>query len=378
MSHFHNDILISSDISKTVLKSIINKKDLDLKKIGIESLREKIKILKKIYNKKEKEFQKPNYKFEIFWNLVEEKYNKKISLVKRSQKEKEEKFNLLYSDFAKIFGFLPSLLTLLIFENEIKKLMKYENFFNKLQESGNFNDVSFKQKILIINTILKGKITLVTPLCPDYEHVYVGLGLYKYTFNKLNDGLGLIGKRLFKIIKKTHRVLRDFKISFEHHAYYGDFEAYSKEICERVGSDENEFIHKLNKSSKKMKNSVSGINSVGLIVNKFSSKKKWQSLCKRNENNIKKKMNSDKNFKNLVLKILESRLELYKSWYPSLNEKQYLKLLVQQGAEYTSMGDLFKKNFKNPIVLGLDHPKMGVFYSLNSDIPVIYGRPGYI
>ena len=88
MSHFHNDISISSDISKTVLKSIINKKDLDLKKIGIESLREKIKILKKIYNKKEKEFQKPNYKFEIFWNLVEEKYNKKISLVKRSQKEK--------------------------------------------------------------------------------------------------------------------------------------------------------------------------------------------------------------------------------------------------------------------------------------------------
>ena len=28
----------------------------------------------------------------------------------------------------------------------------------------------------------------------DYEHVYIGLGLYRYTFNKLGDGLGLIGK----------------------------------------------------------------------------------------------------------------------------------------------------------------------------------------
>ena len=51
---------------------------------------------------------------------------------------------------------------------------------------------------------------------------------------------------------------------------------------------------------------------------------------------------------------------------------------MQQGSEYTTMGDLFKKTYTNPIVLGLDHPKMANFYSLNVDIPVIYGKPKYV
>ena len=58
-------------------------------------------------------------------------------------------------------------------------------------------------------------------------------------------------------------------------------------------------------------------------------------------------------------------------------EKDYINLVMQQGSEYTSMGDIFK-NFNNPIVLGLDHPKMADFYSLNVDIPVIYGKPKYV
>ena len=104
----------------------------------------------------------------------------------------------------------------------------------------------------------------------------MGLGLYKYTFNKLNSGLGLIGKRLIKIINEIHKVFKDFNISFEHLAYYGDFEAYSKEICKRVGSPEKEFIFKLKQSSKLMKKSVREINFAGLLVNELASKKEWK------------------------------------------------------------------------------------------------------
>ena len=89
-------------------------------------------------------------------------------------------------------------------------------------------------------------------------------------------------------------------------------------------------------------------------------------------------MNNEKNFKILLLKILESRLDLYKSWYPNLNRKKYLNLLIKQGAEYTSMGDIFSEKIKNPIIFGLDHPKMGTFYSINKNIPVLYGKPKYV
>ena len=379
MSYYKN-IFINSEISKIVLKSIINKKKINFKKLGILELKKKIIDLKIVYEKREKKIKNIKYKYQIFWNIVEEIYNKKIGVVKRFQNKKEKNFNIIYSDFANVVGHLPSLLTLLIFSNQIKKLFNFEMFFKDLQKSGDFDYISSDQKILFLNKLQKGKISIVTPLCPDYEHVYIGLGLYRYTFNKLGDGLGLIGKRLVKIIKEIHKTLKIYNISFEHKAYYGDFESYSKEICKRVKSTEEEFVQKLKKSSNLMKKSVKEINTVGLIVEDLSSKKKWISMCLKNEKLIKNKINKEKKFKGLVLDILSSRMDLYKSWYPDLNEKDYLSLLIKQGAEYTSMGEIISKKIKNPVVFGLDHPKMGIFYNINSavNLPVLYGKPKYV
>ena len=377
MSQYKN-VFVNSEVSKIVLKSIIENKKINFKKLGILGIKKKILLLKKKYYIKKNKNSEINYKYEIFWRMVEEKYNKKVNIVKRSQKQKEKNYNIIYSDFANVVGYLPSLLTLLIFDDQIKKLIKYENFFKELQILGDFDNISSEQKISFINKIQKGKISIITPLCPDYEHIYIGLGLYKYTFNKLNDGLGLIGKRLIKIINKIHKVLNDYKIPFEHIAYYGDFEAYSKEICKRVGSTEKEFISKLKLSSKLIKKSVKEINFAGLLVEELSNKKKWNSLCRKNQKIIQTKLNSDNNFKKLIFDILSSRMDLYKSWYPNLNKKKYINLLIKQGAEYTSMGDLFSEKIKNPVVFGLDHPKMGVFYNINVNIPVLYGKPKYV
>ena len=323
MSQYKN-VFINSEVSKIVLKSIIENKKISFKKLGILDIKKKILLLKKKYYIRKNKNSEINYKYEIFWRMVEEKYNKKINIVKRSQKQKEKNYNIIYSDFANVIGHLPSLLTLLIFDDQIKKLIKYENFFKELQILGDFDNISSEQKISFINRIQKGKISIITPLCPDYEHVHIGLGLYKYTFNKLNDGLGLIGKRLIKIINKIHKVLNDYKIPFEHITYYGDFEAYSKEICQRVGSTENEFISKLKLSSKLIKKSVKEINFSGLLVEELSNKKKWTSLCKKNQKIIQAKLNSDNNFKKLIFDILSSRMDLYKSWYPNLNKKNIL------------------------------------------------------
>ena len=375
----YKDIIIESETSKEVLKSIIEKTKIDYKNLKIENLKKEILKLKKNYeNKKKNQSNNLNYKYQIFWNIVEEKYNKKINLVKRKQDNKKKNFNIIYSDFANVLGYLPSLLTLLIFDKEIKNLIKYENLFNNLQISGDFDNISSIQKILFIKRLQKGKVSFITPLCPDYEHVHIGMGLYKYTFNKLNDGLGLIGKRLVKIIKDTHKVLNNHKILFVHHGYYGDFEAYSESICKRVGSSEKEFIKKLVISSTKMKKKVEEINTVDLLVNSFSSKKSWLANCKKNQKKIHILITQDKFFKKKIYEILSSRMQLYKSWYPDLNENKYLNLLIEQGAEYTTMGDIFSKKIKNPVVLGLDHPKMAIFYNINVDIPVLYGKPKYV
>ena len=283
MSRPEENLIIDSKISKSVLKSIVEFKDIDFSKLKINNLKNTINSLKKKYIiKKKKQKGQLNYKYEIFWKIVEDRYKKKFILVKRSQNKKEDKFNIIFSDFAATLGFIPSLLSLLLFEKEIKDILKYDQFFRELLRVGDFENISLKQKTKLINSIKKGKIDMITPLCPDYEHVYIGLGLYKYTFNKLNSGLGLIGNRLSKLINKIHNLLKNYKIKFNHYAYYGDFESYSNEICQRVGCNEKEFINKLLLSKEKMEKSTKGIHSVGLLVNDLSSKKLWLQNCKKN------------------------------------------------------------------------------------------------
>jgi hypothetical protein len=373
---------INSSISKNILRLIINSKKINYKKLKIVHLKNKIEKLKKDYfliSKNFIELRNAEYKYYTFWELVKTKYNiKKLVLKKRTQNKKTNNVNIIFSDLGKSLGYNPSLLTLLIFDEEIKNLFKLSAFFEELQTIAELENIGTNQRIKIINALKNKKIIIITPLCPDYEHVRLALGLYKYTFNKLNDGFGLIGKRLIKIINNVHRLLKKNDIKFEHYLYYGDFESYSKNICQRLKITESQFLEKLEISSKKMQKKMGNSAQVTLLVKEFSNKKNWLKMCKKNEEKIKKKYKKNINFKIFINEIASSRSALYSSWFPGKNEDDHKDIVIQQGAEYTTMGDLFIEKFKNPIILGLDHPKMGNFYNINKDLPVIYGKPKYV
>ena len=66
----------------------------------------------------------------------------------------------------------------------------------------------------------------------------------------MNEDLGLIGKRLIKIIDKIHKIFVKYNISFNHELYYGDFEAFSKDILDRTKETEESFINKVKKVQK--------------------------------------------------------------------------------------------------------------------------------
>jgi arginase family enzyme len=36
------------------------------------------------------------------------------------------------------------------------------------------------------------------------------------------------------------------------------------------------------------------------------------------------------------------------------------------------LNEIIKKKFKNPLVIGADHSRMGIFYKLSSKFPIIY------
>ena len=373
---------IPSETSKIVLRSIIENKKINFKKLKIQKFKKEIETLsakyQKIFSNSSK--KKTNeFKKSIFWDFVKKDLGQvNFKIIKRSQFKKNDKFNLLFSDIGKSLGYNPSLLTILLNINEIKKILKYKPFFEKFQKVTESEHIPLETRISILNLINNRKIEIITPLCPDYEHVYFGMGMYKYTFNKLNSGVGLIGKRILKINNNLHNLLKQFKIKFHHYLYYGDFEGFSDVNCSRLGISEKKFLANLLISCKTMKNKINNKSSVDLLVKKLSSKKDWIKLCKLEEKKIKNAYNKEIFVRKVINEISMSRASLYAKWYPNMDKENYCKLAIQQGAEYSAMSKIFLKKFKNPFVLGLDHPKMSYFYTFNSNISVVYGKPRYV
>jgi len=265
---------INSEASKYILNNIIKQNKINFQKHDLIKYKKEIQKLKKDYKFiSKKNYLSSKYKYYFFWELIRDKYDiKELTLKKRNQKQKSDKVNIEFSIFGKILGYNPSLLSMLIFEKEFKLLIKTHKFFEEIQEVCELENIKTKIKLSVIQSISKGELEIITPLCPDYEHVSLGMGLYKYTFNKLNDGLGLIGKRLSKIIVNFHNILSKHKIKFKHYLYYGDFESYSDAIKKRLNISEDEFIKKLKKSSVKMKKKINNIAKVDLLVEKLSKK----------------------------------------------------------------------------------------------------------
>ena len=116
---------------------------------------------------------------------------------------------------------------------------------------------------------------------------------------------------------------------------------------------------------------------VGLFVRKFTTEEAWKDLVKKNKNMILHKYETEESFRSEIIEIAESRKGLYQSWFPSKNREEHIKLVISQGAEYTTMGDFIYHNYKNPLVIASDHPKMKMFFSLNSLIPVLYLSKSY-
>jgi|TARA_B100001094_G_C18144535_1_gene779863 hypothetical protein len=375
----NNTIFISKETSKLVLNNIILGKKINYEKLNLKKQKSKIEKIKKEYNnyKLNSDINNYNLKFHFFWKKVSNYYKLgKIEFKGREQSGKDKFTNILFYEFGQLLGFNPSLLTLLVYHKEIKSIYKFQNFFKKLKLLNEIENLDFNDRKIILEILRKKKINIITPLCPDYEHVKISHNLYKYTFNKLNTGVGLIAKRLIKIIDKFHKIFRSEKIKFNHYLFYGDFEAYSKENCERLKITEKQFIKNLNLSVKNLEKETKNIK-VGLLVKTLSNKKKWLKICEKNYKKLLKKYNSDKYFKLEINDIASSRSLLYSNWYTKVDPKDYYKIVLNQGAEYTSMGDIFENKFENFLIFGLDHYKMKKFYSINKSLAVIYGKPNY-
>tara|TARA_B100000780_G_C21110579_1_gene448779 strand:+ start:660 stop:1847 length:1188 start_codon:yes stop_codon:yes gene_type:complete len=236
------------------------------------------------------------------------------------------------------------------------------------------DDLNFK---LFIKTLEKAldekKIDIISPICPDYSVEYIAPNLYQFTFKELNSGIGVIGKKILKNLEKIHFFFKEHKIKVNHIIAIGDFESLSDRILQKINCSKKDFLKKLKLSQKKFQAATQIRVKTPMFTDLCGGLDEWVKINNRSYQKLKKKkfINSILTHEK-IMKIALTRKELYQRWFKNFDEKKIEEIIYTQGAEYVAMGEIIKKRFKNPLVIGADHNRMGIFYKLSSKFPVVY------
>ena len=377
--------LIPRKISKKIInfinfdKNFLSQKDLKISKYitydQLCDLRKKFQSFKK-----KNSVKKPrNFKIYEFINNINQEN-------KIGYDEKNEK--LILPEFNGIKLSLSSILLsnyYLTYDKETIDKIRFLVDFNKLIKKCNFKKTEPKNAenlLKLIKDVKKHNNTLyiVTPCCPDYSKERVGKR-YSFTFNSIEDGIGLVAERLNENIKDIHNFFESYKVKFKHIIAIGDFEAYSRKNLDKLNLTKKVFLQKTKKNQNKIKKIFTDKNCLTskMFSEIFGAENIWNKNIKKFSTMIKKNQLGFSELNEKKIKdITNSRVPLYKKWYGNSTLEKYKEILFSQGAEYAAMGCLIKKKYKNSIVIGADHHKMTPFYLIDTEIPVFYLKKNYI
>ena len=274
--------------------------------------------------------------------------------------------------------------------DRVKKKKESKNAVNKKErlikqflDSDIFIKVNPENKKLFLKLIASldhtDELIIVSPVCPDYSAIKKAPGIYEFTFKKLNSGIGVITEKLLENLEKIHSFFKSIDVNFRHIVAIGDFEALSKDILKNLKITEEAFISKLRLSQKKLLKTTKCKIEVPLFTEINGGLDKWKKIYKLNYSKLRKNdFGKSKIDKKIISEIAQSRIGLYEKWFKNITKKRLNKIVLKQGAEYTSMGEMVSTKYKNALIIGADHFKMSDFYKINSPaLPVLYLKNNY-
>jgi len=210
---------------------------------------------------------------------------------------------------------------------------------------------------------------VMAPVCPDYSYKELDDNTYRYTFESVNGGIGLVAKRAIRNINELQRMVSDLrnpKFVIDFSILVGDFEA-SPGNCSRLSETEESFLAKVDSTISCIKSTCPSC-FVGRFTDLCGGLEAWRSLQK-----INSKLLSINSFgtltKNLPSinheRIFISRLPLYKMWFG--DKYDYTQAFTMQTIEYISMGDLISRYGNGKcftLLLASDHRAMRPYYNI--------------
>ena len=216
-------------------------------------------------------------------------------------------------------------------------------------------------------------IYIVAPVCPDYSYQVLTPKLYRYTFEGVGDGIGLVARKAITTINHLLELLQDCPLLLSRIKpiiLVGDFEAKSRNL-KALNMSFEDFNLKIENSVKAITDET-GIRA-GKLTDTCGGIEKWlmyedilrHQLSLRCYDDLAPLYSSIQHDKNLI-----SRIPLYAKWFK--NSVDYKKIFFEQVVEYILMGKVISEFYSNSsFLLTSDHRAMRSYYGVKADINII-------
>jgi len=223
------------------------------------------------------------------------------------------------------------------------------------------------------------QLSIIAPVCPDYSYIRNQDNTYRYTFESVGNGIGLVAQKAIANLGMLENMSFDIienGLTIRNHVLVGDFEAHELNLAALNESKIN-FMQKVSGSTEAIRKST--LYEAGLFTSICLGLEGWHYQTKylkliynlHNFDDLKAfapHINHDKN--------LISRLPLYRKWFG--DHFDYKKIFFDQCIEYALMGILVRQHYGiNAILLASDHKAMRQYYTLIAEIPLLGSSSNY-
>lgn len=222
--------------------------------------------------------------------------------------------------------------------------------------------------------------------CPDYAYEETGdpNQPYRYTFDSLGEGIGLVAQQFVRVLPRLIKFLQARGINVRAILDIGDFEANSTDTLNRVGVDKAEFHRRCRASVAAIRaqlDELLGEDAELVEVGMYEERVGAQQLALAQANCVEMLRRDDyglmgtlyKDPAALLQQIANDGAKFYRRWYSAdLTDAEVIERVICQGSEYGAMAYLDRQlHGDNVVVLSGDRPQMHSFDQLLVNVPVL-------
>ena len=215
------------------------------------------------------------------------------------------------------------------------------------------------------------EVTVVGAFCPDYTYEQTGNPQipYRYTFDGVGEGVGLVAQQFARIVPAFSELLTAHGVQHRVVLGIGDFEADSQAVLDRVGLTRSEFVRRCAASLEAFR-ALMPVD-VPLTLELFASARGQERFRACAAEATEQLLAGNfgcmpevyDDLAQVMAQIPRQYRTFYERWYGcEMGDEQVRGIVYAQGGEYAAVARIYREDFgEHVIILAGDRPEMHRF-----------------